>query len=422
MNIRINWIKQIIVFCLIGIQTYAQNSSDEILSREFYFKKAKKYLLKDSLNHYNQLEFKLEGVFFFKDSVNKQENNFDYFISWKDLKNLKKDIENQPYDSVYNAFIRNKKYVSLGKNNIDKSISKKRIKIAISPGHLATNFMEAKYEEKYIEFDSGKIKFYESDLALRTALILKDKLLKEGFDVFLTRSDKKPDIWNLGFDKWKKERFELTLKEQLELNDNQAEWFKNEATDQQIFKYLYAKFELRKRAEMINKFDPDLTIAIHYNVDEKNKDWKKSTNKNFMMTFVPGSFLKNELKKPIDQLNFLKLLATDNIKKSIQLSKEFISFFRKMSCIPIATVNDADYLSKFCVVTEEKGVFSRNLAMTRLVNSPILYGEPLYQDNKKFSRSLNLHNPDRKNKKRTSKYLKKAADSYYKSVLSYLRK
>lgn len=173
---------------------------------------------------------------------------------------------------------------------------------------------------------------------------------------------------------------------------------------------------------MINKFDPDLTIAIHYNVDEKNKDWKKSTNKNFMMTFVPGSFLKNELKKPIDQLNFLKLLATDNIKKSIQLSKEFISFFRKMSCIPIATVNDADYLSKFCVVTEEKGVFSRNLAMTRLVNSPILYGEPLYQDNKKVSRSLNLHNPDRKNKKRTSKYLKKAADSYYKSVLSYLRK
>lgn len=413
----------ILIFILLRVNTYAQYSTDESALMKFYKEKAKTYLLKDSLNDYNQLALKKEGVFFYKDSLKKRENEFNYFISWKSLENLKEDFEKQPYDSLYKKFLTDKKYTINQKNKINENSQIKKIKVAISPGHLATSFNEAKYEEKYIEFNNGKAKFYEADLNLETALILKKKLLKKGFDVFLTRTEKKADIWSSGFFEWKTQKFDITLKENLESGEfskEQVEWFKKEATEQQIFKYLYAKYELRERAKIINEFNPDITIAIHYNVDEKNKGWKTTSNKNYIMAFVPGSFLKSELEKPLDQFNFLRLLVTDNINNSIHLSKEFINSFFKISSIPIAKKSDAVYLENFCLTTEERGVFSRNLAMTRLVNSPILYGEPLYQDNKKMSRSLNLHNPDR-NKKRTSKYVKKVAKSYYKSILNYIK-
>lgn len=412
----------IIVFVFFGMKTFAQSQNDQITVADFYKKKAETYLLKDSIDAYNQLAFKEEGLCFYKDSLEKSGRKRSYFISWENLENLKEDFGNQAFDSLYKKFVTNNEYIINSK--LKEKLQKKRIKIAISPGHLARNFTEAKYERKYIEFSDGKTKFYEADLNLRTALILKIKLQEKGFDVYLTRTDKKPDVWDLGFNEWKKQKFDIALKECLdagEFSNEQVEWFKKEATEEQIFKYLYAKLELRKRAERINSFNPDITIAIHYNVNEKNTEWKTATNKNYMMAFVPGSFLKNELEKPLDQFNFLRLLVTDDIEKSIQLSSEFIKLFFEMTSIPIAKTSDAIYLENFSLVTEEDGVYSRNLAMTRLVNSPILYGEPLYQDNKKMSKSLNVHNPD-KNKKGISKYVKKVSKAYYESILSYVAK
>ncbi|MCD9609970.1 N-acetylmuramoyl-L-alanine amidase [Tenacibaculum maritimum] len=411
----------ILLYTSFSIDVCAQHQKNDKAIANFYKKKAITYLLKNEIDSYQQLSFKEKGLYFYKDSLEKSKHKEHYFISWKDFKNLKKDFENQPLDSIYKQFISNTHYIKVRNNSIPKQ---NKIKIAISPGHLATNFNEAKYEKKYIEFEDGKTKFYEAELNLTTALLLKKELLKKGFEVFMTRTRTKPDIWGLGFEQWKVKKFDATLKEYLDAGDfskEQVDWFKNEATEQQIFKYLYVKSELKKRAEVINQFNPDITIAIHYNVDEKNEDWKVPTSKNYMMAFVPGSFLKEELNKPLDKFNFLKLLATDNLKNSIQLSKNFIQSFSKTSCIPIAKMEDAIYLDKFSLPTEKRGVFTRNLAMTRLVHSPILYGEPLYQDHKKIAKSLNLHNPDIP-QKRVSKYIIKVVKAYYKSILNYTKK
>ena len=55
--------------------------------------------------------------------------------------------------------------------------------------------------------------------------------------------------------------------------------------------------------------------------------------------------------------------------------------FRTTWNIPIAQKNDADYLKDNCIKTPSNGVYCRNLVLCRTINSPLVYGECLYQDN-----------------------------------------
>lgn len=402
------------------VSAFGQSPPERLLLKDYYEKKAKKYLLRSTLDDYDQLAFKAEGLYCYPDSIAKRMDQPTFFMAWKDLPKLKECFEAAPFDTLYQQFLAGEISTVHQPIQTSKDSPDRKIKIAIDPGHLATNFQEAVYEEKYIEFYDGKIRFYEADLNVTTALLLQKKLEKKGFEVFLSRTKDKPDAWNLGFEQWKATRFEATLAEALkneELTEEQVQWFKGKATTQQIFKYLYVRFELKERAKIINDYDPDITIIIHYNGGGKSVT--TPTDKNVMMTFVPGAFLKNELKKPIDRFEFLRLLTTDQIERSIRLSDKFIRSFHRLSNIPIAKAADAAYLEKWCLATSARGVFARNLAMTRLVHTPLVFGEPLYQDSKKMVRSLNKHHPDKK-RKRPSKWVKRAAKAYYRSALSYL--
>src|SRR5208283_831994 len=57
-----------------------------------------------------------------------------------------------------------------------------------------------------------------------------------------------------------------------------------------LFRSFYNNLDLRARAEKINAFNPELTIIIHYNAGPG-----ETCSSNYNMTFIPGSFLKNEL-------------------------------------------------------------------------------------------------------------------------------
>lgn len=402
--------------------SYSQENNLPELA-QYYKDKAEKYLLKNPISDYHQIDFKNDGLYFYQDSTARSKKHFQFFIKWTEIEYLKKDFESRNYKELFDFFLTNTKYSKQTQKGNKPRHNNKVYKVAISPGHLARNFQEAKYEKKYIDFENSNIKFYEADLNLKTALLLRKKLEKKGFEVYLTRNQIQPDIWNSGYESWKDTKFELTLNQALEskeLSEKQVQWFKEEANESDIFKYLYARYELRERAKRINEFVPDISIMIHYNVDEKNTDWKKPTNKNYSMAFVPGSFLKNELNSSTDQFEFLRLLVTDDINESIRLSSNFIKSFNQKTSIPIAENTNAEYLDSFCIQTSEKGVYARNLAMTRLVHSPLLYGEPLYQDNFKVSKSLNKYNPNKKNR-RDSKYIRKSVKSYYQAILNYFK-
>ncbi|MBS1653040.1 MAG: N-acetylmuramoyl-L-alanine amidase [Bacteroidetes bacterium] len=264
------------------------------------------------------------------------------------------------------------------------------LKVAIDPGHFSTNLAEASIEQKYLFFlpDSLKnpndtIKIFESDLNFITASYLKNKLEQEGATVYLTKTKANYTSFNCTYNYWlihHKKRMLDSLKSNNSLSDERYNKL-IKLHDYKFFWEFFRDFDLINRAQKINTFNPHLSIIIHHNVDEKNEPWKKVTNKNFTMTFIGGAFTESNLDKIDAKINFLRLLLSKQLNQSEKLSSYVVSNFSKALQIPIAAANDADYLKDNCISLKTEGVFSRNLILCRTINSPLVYGEALYQDN-----------------------------------------
>ena len=178
-------------------------------------------------------------------------------------------------------------------------------KIAIDPGHIAHNFEMGDLEKKHIiiKGDSlngitDSIEIAEGMLTYATAILLKEKLEAEGAIVFLTRTADKC-AFGKTYQQWKKDDLKTAVDSLYKIGELKA-WQKDhfnssKVKDRDIFRVVFRDLELAKRVELINNFKPDYTVVIHYNVDETNLDWNKTTNKNYNMCFVGGAFMKNDL-------------------------------------------------------------------------------------------------------------------------------
>lgn len=295
---------------------------------------------------------------------------FDVYQKVYDKNYLKERIEKyllkNPENSSFVRFSDDALLILDGKENIDykllfgdkTSIKKdKKIvkKIAIDPGHLGGEFAEI--EGRYV---GSPKKFDEGTLTFLTGLYLKELLEKEGFIVMMTRASIGSGAYPLGFHQW------------LELNPELKNTTKSHA---QLFKDHYNSLDLEERAKIINEFEPDLTIIIHYNASEED------THDNFNLVHVPGCFRNNELATKACRKHFLRLLLTDNLDHSITLSDHIIKAQTKQTkVLPVNASKNISYLKNACLEVSE-GVWARNLRLTRLVKSPLCYGETLLQNN-----------------------------------------
>jgi N-acetylmuramoyl-L-alanine amidase len=152
-------------------------------------------------------------------------------------------------------------------------------------------------------------------------------------------------------------------------------------------------------------------------VDETNTGWTKPANKNFNMTFVGGAFIKSDLSTPEKRFEFLRLLISEDLEKSIALSSSMVKNFEKNLNVKTAKLIDATYLMKGCIATEEAGVYCRNLQLTRYIHSPLVYGETLYQDNINECVLLNKECDKTKNER-----IQQVAEAYFQGVMNYISK
>ncbi|HWY38570.1 MAG TPA: hypothetical protein VNY73_08430, partial [Bacteroidia bacterium] len=88
--------------------------------------------------------------------------------------------------------------------------------------------------------------------------------------------------------------------------------------------------------------------------------------------------------------------------------------------IPIAKTGDASYLSEHCMPTPSAGVYCRNLALCRLVQGPLVYGECLYQDHEKECYEL-IKNTENLYGIQTNKRVLLAAQSFFNAITQYYR-
>ncbi len=286
----------------------------------------------------------------------------------------------------------------------------KGLRVAIDPGHMGGQY--AKIEEKYIDLDlphknNENLSFDEGTLTVTTAKLLAQKLEAMGAKVFLTKSSPGEAAYPLSFQQWVEKDFAQAVENMVALRTDpliqqqEREWWQERATATEIFKSTYNFLDLNRRAELINAFNPHLTVSCHYNLGGiYDRDGKTpGTQTDYTLFFVPGAFkrgsMKDEayrnssLKNARSRYEFVRLLVTDDIEKSIDLAQ--IARKHTQNTLRLPMGDDCSYLNVLCLKAQS-GIYHRNLTLLRLVHGPVLYAEPLCQDNFENAQKF-AHNP-----------------------------
>lgn len=305
------------------------------------------------------------------------------------------------------------------------------IRIALDPGHLAGTFAEAEsLEYRFMKVrpnpadTTQEYRFFEANLALATARLLQRWLVADGATVFLTHSQPGVGALGMSFVTWEQQELPNVLRR---LPAAERKYYTTEATRAQIYQNLFLPQDLRARADSINAFNPDFTLILHYNVhlgDLQDRDrlgYTKACTENYAMNFVPGSFMGKELSRPEDRLALLRMLLTDDVPESIRLSAAVSDAFCQLADVPPAGLRECGmlgYLGKASQPTGKIGVYARNLSLTRLVRSPICYGEPLCQNNLQEAIALSQQNYE-EGGIATSQRVVTIAQAYYAGIRQY---
>lgn len=338
------------------------------------------------------------------------------------FKGVKKLSKNQ-LDSIWVSI---KEDVKVPKQSTPKPLN--GIRIAIDPGHFSNNYHESKVEGKYVKLvnENSRIKdtitLVEGQLTYLTAELLKRMLEDQGAKVLMTRTQGNHTAFNQSYTDWYRfRRFKVldSLTQLKEITEAENINYKKLSKDK-LFWNFFRDYELVERARKINNYYPHLSVIIHYNVDDRNAPWTKATLRNNSMCFIPGGFAPNDLNKTVNKMHFVRLIISDQIKKSEMIGSMTINAFQKNLKITTAKQMDADYLMKYSVAAQGEGVFCRNLILTRYINSPLVYGESLYQDNNIECTLLNNCNYDSYGVS-VPQRVYQVAKSYYEAILNYFK-
>jgi N-acetylmuramoyl-L-alanine amidase len=322
---------------------------------------------------------------FLKGSRVEEQNQF-----WS--KKMNRELSKMQCDSLLRLYTSHK---TSSPRSSDKPLH--GIKIAIDPGHFGVDLNEAASEQKFLyfavnnkKFPFDSVKLFESALSFNTALLVKAMLEEQGAEIMMSRDQQNFTSFNCTYSMWNaihKTRVLDSLVRSGKLSHAKRTRLL-QLKKRDFFWDFFRDFDLQNRASKINAFHPDITLIIHFNVDEKNAPWKSFTEKDFTMTFIGGVFMPEQLTKTEMRNNFLRLLLTDQLNLSGELAGKTVEQFHKNLGIPIAQQKDAKYLMESCLQSDHRGVFSRNLLLCRQINSVLVYGEALYQDNAREAAEL----------------------------------
>lgn len=286
------------------------------------------------------------------------------------------------------------------------------LKIAIDPGHFGGPY--ARLEHRYVDLDvtlenglKETLQFDEGTLTLLTALYLKDLLEARGAAVLLTRTKIGEGVLSEDFDSWCSSH--PTLVRQI-------------PSRSQLFRDYYNLLDLKARADKINEFKPDFALMIHDNAHDseiQGSSKTKPTELNFNVAFIAGGFCTGELSRKEDRLDFMRLLVTRDLEVSKELSECIMQTLVERLGVPsVEEQFKSRYLNRAALYIA-KGVYARNLFLTRSVHAPLCYGESLIQNNPEEAKRLakkdiEIHGIP------CSSRIKEVAEAYFEGILRYV--
>ena len=312
------------------------------------------------------------------------------------------------------------------------------LRVALDPGHMGGSDWDAR-TGKWVKDQSGH-RISEGVLNLQTALLLEADLVALGANVMITHRELAP-VSSVPY-----ERLDLNSFARAELrNVSLASWFQSllergsdEASLGNIFggstsvKHLFSESsranyfilhaDLDARSDQIEKFDPDITLIIHYDaaVTANLPNDVNPQGRDAVKTYLPGAFFPDEFATREERKNFSRhLLDPEAWDASLKLAQSVIhSLTTGLNLSPEAYGGDKN------VVPISPGVFARNLALTRKLHShAITYVECLYYNYPgEFSALLKTRHPLRAGDQAIpySDRVKQVADSLKDSILRFV--
>lgn len=418
----------------VGSSAYAQTAVADL--QEKYEKLAKQYLVKHPSIH-DFYTITTKGIYMYASAQDKQKNKAECVIFWSEIDDFKKMIlhtdevtqlkiylekKEQKFSWTHKRTIRVAAYQApkSAKSSAEQPLLGKRI--AIDPGHIAGDLELARIEGRIVDIthEGRHYQFCEGDLTLTTAELLAKKLEEQGAEVLITRNKPNHTASGIPYSQWVQQELPVVVAEAYKnklITKKQKQTVLRNPMRYNVHEDFFLPIDLRERMRKINEFNPDITVVIHYNADAEKTQREAVSYKNYSMTFVAGAFMKNELNNPEERLAFVKLLLLGNLEKSFQLANHIQDQFVQHLGVPAIPIqNSLAYLNKASIFVK-KGVYARNLGLCRLINSPIAYGESMYQDNIKEMKALHTnHYPYA-----PAQRVQEVAEAYFKGIMQYFK-
>ena len=452
MTIKTHMISSLIIILLASLAACQQSSSGESpetpkTAQEIHQEKLTRFMVKDD-TLFRQVDIRQEGIAMYGDSASIASRTPEFFLHWDDARIFNSMMIQLSADSVISV-LRRKGTEPFSASNTpalqtlpprfwekptNKELPLQGVRIALDPGHMGGDMESAILEMKYVRMHEVPEKnipeglaFNEGNLSVATGILLKEKLEAAGAEVMLTRDELAHSSFGITFEEWMTTRFDTDLDSLADAKgygDDFIDLYRHKATKKEVFHAIFKPIELRNRARKINAFRPDLTLMIHYNVQESNRPdpehYIVPVSDNYNMTFVPGGFMKGELDTPEDRVHFLSILASDDLSSSISLSEHIGRGLAHHTNVPLLNeALDLRYLNKASIYAEADGVWARNLSLTRMVNGVLCFGESLYQDNEKECLELSKKTLDVAGIS-TSPRVQDVANGYYDGILNFV--
>lgn len=291
-------------------------------------------------------------------------------------------------------------------------------RIALDPGHIGGEW--ARMEERF--FVRGKDRpVQEAVLNLTVAQLLKQRLDRHGCNVFLTKNDLQPVT-----DK-RPEDFRVAAQQavaQLKTYDAYPPLERDAALADAVRKgqeqLFYRGAEIAARAKLVNDwYRPDLTVCIHFNAVEWN-DRFDLVDDNRILVFVHGRYLPEELADDSMKMRLFFKLLSRTIAVELPVAESVANALARATKLPPGAYGPSGPAIR---VGTNAYVYARNLAANRLIDSPVIFLEPYYMNNRVVYQRIQLGDYDGVKEINGNSYpsiFREYADAVFEGLLPYL--
>ena len=259
-------------------------------------------------------------------------------------------------------------------------------RIVLDPGHIGGEW--ARMEERWFVRGKGR-PVQEALLNLQVARRLRDQLNAAGWEVMLTKDNFEPVT------AMRPEDFRVEAARTLPTPPGGTElecdaWCRDQLRKrmEQLF---YRSAEITARGQFVNESArPDLTICLHFNAVEWNER-NDLVEDNRLVVFVHGDYLPSEVADDAQKLRLVYKILSRSLGVELPVADSVATALAQATRLPAAEYGAA---SSAVRVGTNAYVYARNLAANRLIDSPVIFLEPYYMNNRIVYQRIQLGDYD----------------------------